>query len=305
MSKELVSSQILQSLSTAITEVAEKVAPSVVSVGDGRGVGSGVVWREDGYIVTCSHVIRERSTVSVGLGEGRTVEARVIGRDPYSDVAVLKADGVPLKPVELGDPESLQVGSFVLAVANPFGRRPSATSGIVTSPRSSIRGWWGAMLENVIVTDARLNPGYSGGPLIDAAGQMIGLNTAYISSRGIAVPVTKVKGIVEKLIRDGRIRRAYLGVVSQTVDLPPDIATEPRINQDEGLILISVEPESPAKQAGLALGDTLLRFGDKPVKTLSDLHVVLTEDAIGKPVNLSILRGGKLVELTITPGERT
>lgn len=304
MSKENAPLQILESLSDAIAGVAEKVAPSVVRVGSGRrGVGSGVVWSKDGYIVTSSHVVGRLGAVEVGLTDGRTYEAKVVGQDPYSDVALLKIEADALKPIEPGDSENLKAGQFVLALANSFGRQPSVTSGIITSARRTIRGWWGTMMEDVVVTDAPLNPGYSGGPLVNASGKMVGLSAAYVYSRGIAVPVNTIKTIAERLMRDGRIKKAYLGIVSDAIDLPQEIAKQPQISQDQGLIVFSVAPGSPAKKAGLAIGDIIVKFDRRPVTSVYDLHRLLTGELIGKQTELSILRAEKLTELTITPSE--
>jgi S1-C subfamily serine protease len=156
-------------------------------------------------------------------------------------------------------------------------------------------------MDNVIVTDAQLNPGYSGGPLLDVSGKMIGLNTAYVWSRGIAVPVSTVKRIVESLQKEGKIKRAYFGIVSSTITLPPEIATQTRLSQDEGVIVFSVEAGSPAKRAGLALGDVILKFNGKSVASVYDLPGMLTEEVIGKENRLTILRGEKLMDLTIIP----
>jgi len=301
MSRAVVPSQILKSLSDATAEVVEKAAPSVVSVSFGMGRGSGVVWSSDGYIVTCSHVVGNRSAVKVGLGEGSKFEAKVVGRDHYSDVAVLKVERGTFKPIELGDSENLKVGQFVLALANPFSRRPSATSGMVTSVGSSLRSRGGMTMENIIVTDARLNPGYSGGPLVDVSGRMIGLNTAYVWSRGIAVPVSTVKSIADRLVSGGKIKRAYLGITLNTIPLPREVATQAQISQDGGVIVLSVETDSSAKRAGLALGDVILKFDEKSVRSVYDLSRLLIEDVIGKETTLRILRGEKLMELTITP----
>ncbi|MFQ5951583.1 MAG: S1C family serine protease [Candidatus Geothermarchaeales archaeon] len=304
MSQEIAPSHILQSLSDGITEVAEKVGPSVVGVGRGRRVGSGVLWSPDGYIVTCSHTVAG-AEVEVKLGEGRSFDAKVVGQDRYSDVALLKIEEDGLEAIELGQSENVRVGQLVISVANPFGQDPSVTSGVVTTARHSIRGWWGRMMEDVIVTDTRLTPGYSGGPLVDVSGRMLGLNAAYVSSRGIAVPVHTVKRIADQLADEGRIRRAYLGILSNTISLPPEIATQPQVNQDTAVIVFSVEADSPAKEAGLAIGDVLVKFDEKPVRSVNDLPKLLGEEVLGKPSKLWILRGEKPTELTITPGERT
>jgi len=300
MSQIVAPLQILKSLSEATAEVVEKAAPSVVSVNCGMRRGSGVVWSSDGHIVTCNHVIGRHDTARVGLSEGTPIDATVIGRDPYSDVALLKIDEEP-KPIEIGDSENLKIGQFVLALANPFNRTPSATSGMITSIGGSLRRWGGMATEDAIVTDAQLNPGYSGGPLIDVSGKMIGLNAALVWSRGIAIPVNAVKSIVDRLKHKGKIRRAYLGIVSNSIQLPPEIAGQTRIEQDGGAIVLSVEKGSPAKKAGLAFGDVIVRFNEKPVADIYDLTRLLTEEVIGKEIKLSVLRGEKLTTLSVVP----
>jgi S1-C subfamily serine protease len=221
----------LLSLSEEIEHVADNVSQSVVSVySRNRGNGSGVIWNTDGHIVTCSHIVGELDEVEVGLSNGKSYPAKVVGNDPYSDIALLKIEDasvndssiLSLKPIEIADSENLKAGQFVLALANPYGDYSSITQGIITSERRSIRGggagwrWTPAvapdLMDDIVITDARLNPGYSGGPLVDVQGKMIGLNIAYISSRGIAIRSNKVKTISEQLAKDGEIRiatRAY------------------------------------------------------------------------------------------------
>jgi len=303
MSKSIRSAQILESLSEAIEELAEKISPSIARVGSGRSGASGVVWSPDGHIVTCSHAIEGLDRVEATLRDGRSFEAQVIGHDPYSDVALIKIKASDLKPIEVGDSDAVKVGQFVLAFANPFGQQPSATSGIVTGTKRSIKGWWAPLMEEVIVTDARLNPGYSGGPLVDVSGRMIGLSIAYVSSRGIVIPANTVKRIADRLARDGKIKRAYLGIVSSVVALPREIAAQPQIHQHRGLIVLSVEPGSSAKKAGITIGDIIVRMIGEPVASLQDLQRLLTEDVIGKPTRLLILRAEKPTELTVTPNE--
>ena len=303
MSKPLEPLRILQSLSEATAEIVSKTSPSVVTVNNGMGSGSGTVWSPEGYIVTASHVVGKRSTVRVVLGNGKSQEAQVIGRDPYTDIAILKIETKTLKPIELGDSQNLKPGQFVLALANPFGRQVSATQGIVTAVHGAITTIGGITIEDTIVTDARLNPGYSGGPLIDVYGKMIGLNTAFVWNRGIAVPINAIKHIVETLKHDGKIKRAYLGIVSNTVRLPQEIATQ--VNQQSGVMIYQVEADSPAKKAGLAMGDVILRFNQKSIHSINDLHRYLTEEVIGKPTKLQTLRGENPTELTITPNAKT
>lgn len=305
MSSTIVAGEILKAVSDATADAVEKVAPSVVAVSSGMGRGSGVVWTSDGYILTARHVVGKSSEVRVSLAEGSNLEAKVVGVDPYSDVALLKIEGARLKPTELGDSENLRIGQFVLALANPFSRRPSATFGIITSVGGgSFREWAhtrGVPMENVILTDARLNPGYSGGPLVDASGKMIGLNTAHVWGRGVAVAVNKLKDIADKLSREGKIERAYLGVVLHEINLPEEIASQEQINQNAGVMALSVEANSPAKNAGLALGDIIIKLDGKPVTSIYELHKLLAEEVIGKETKLLILRGEKPTTLTITP----
>jgi S1-C subfamily serine protease len=301
MSKTIASLEILESLSNATAGVVEKAASSVVSVSCGAARGSGVVWGSDGYMVTCSHVIGRRRSVMVGFGDRNDLEARVVGSDLYADVALLKIEGRALKPAEIGDSENLKAGQFVLALANPFNRKPSATLGIVTSVAGSVRGFGGAAMENVIVTDTQLTPGYSGGPLVDAAGRMIGLNAAYAWSRGIAIPINSVRSVVDGLMHEGRIKRAYLGIEAGTIPIPNDVASLTRIDQDAGVLVLSVERNSAARKAGLALGDVIIKFNEKTVANLYDLTKLLTAEVIAKRAKLSILRGEKLMELTVTP----
>ncbi len=304
MSKGIASLEILQSLSDAMSGLADKVASSVVRVRSARGFGSGLVWSEDGYILTCSHVVGRASAVQVGFGDGQSVEAKVVGHDPYSDLALLKADRNGLKPIEHGDSEQIKVGQLVFAFANPFGRRPSTTSGIITTAKTTL-GWGRGIMENMIVTDAPLNPGYSGGPLVDASGRMIGINVAYMNSRGIAIPITVAEETVNSLIRDGRIRRAHLGISTDTIGFSKDVADQAKIDQEEGLMILEVEPDSPARKAGLLVGDILVKFNKTPTTNHHDLYRLLTKDVIGKSFEIEILRAERPVNLTITPAEGT
>jgi S1-C subfamily serine protease len=300
MSKSMNPLQVLKSLSDATTELVRKLTPSVVSVNSRMTRGTGIAFSSDGYIVTCNHVLGNAASVRIGSGE-RVLEGKAVGFDPYSDIALLKAEQGNFKPIELGDSGKLSAGQFVLALANPFNRQPTATTGIITSVGATLRGWRGTAMENVIATDARLNPGFSGGPLVDVFGKMIGLNTAYVWSRGIAIPVNKVKGIVDRLMSGGKIKRAYLGIISNAVSIPQEIASQTRINQDAGVMVFSVEPGSPARKAGLAMGDVIVKFNENSVTSFYDLPRLLTEDVIGKKIKLSILRGEKLVELIVIP----
>lgn len=297
-------SEFLQALSGAIEEVARKVSPSVVSVGaDGRS-GTGVVVDDEGHVLTASHVVMRLEQTEVGTSDGRKLTARVVGRNPYADLALLKVEGGRLEPIELGDSESVKVGQFVMALANPFSSAASVTSGVVTGVNRPIGGWWRFSIQNAIVTDARLNPGYSGGPLVDASGRMVGMNVAYVSNRGIAVPVSMITKSMERMAKGENVKRAYLGVVSSAIELPDELASRSDVAQDTALIVYSVEPDSAAKRAGLRLGDVLLKFGAKPLTDVEDLTGALSEEAAGRASKLLILRGEELKELTVTPASR-
>jgi S1-C subfamily serine protease len=301
----------LVSLSEEIENVADKVSQSVVSVHSRtRGNGSGVVWTSDGLIVTCSHIVRNLDELEVSLSNGKSFPAKVIGNDPYSDIALLKIqangknESISLNPIEIGDSENLRAGQFVLALANPYGQYPSITEGIITSERSSLGSQWGAITDNIVITDARLNPGYSGGPLVDVEGKMIGLNAAYVSSRGIAIRASKVRNISDQLAKDGAIKIAYLGIVTDEISLPSEVGAQLEPSQEEGLIILSVEKNTAAKNAGLLMGDIIVRLDDQPI---TNIHVLrrqlLKQDVIGKSVKLTIIRGEKKIELSITPRE--
>jgi S1-C subfamily serine protease len=295
--------QLLQSFSNAVTELADGVSPSVVNVNAGRRGGTGMVWSKDGLVVTASHVVGHSSVPTVTLQDGRELQAKVLGRDPYADVALLKIEASGLTPVEPGSAEGIKVGQFVLALANAFGRKVSATSGMITSLRRSMRGFWGIMIEDAVVSDAKLNPGYSGGPLVDAAGKLLGMNVAYFAGRGVAVSVESLKETVERISKDGGVKKGYLGVVVEPIELPEDAAKSEDVGQDEGLLVRSVEAGSPAKAAGVAVGDILLKLGDSRATDEYELHKALTQDVVGKQVSLLVLRTEKAVELRVTPAE--
>jgi serine protease Do len=295
--------EVLKSISDATTALVQKLAQSVVSVNSRVSHGTGIVLNKEGYIVTCNHVLGGCNTVRIGQGE-KTCEAKVVGTDPYNDIALLKTEQCHFKPIELGDSAKLSTGQFVLALANPFNRQqPTATTGIITNPDATLRQWRGTAMENAIATDARLNPGFSGSPLIDAQGKMIGMNVAYVWSRGIAIPTNKIKTITDRLMDGGKIKRAYLGIVSNTVAIPQELAEQADIDQDTGVMVFSAERGSPAKKAGLAMGDVIVKFNGKPVTNFYDLPRLLADDVIGKETKISVLRGEKLVALTITPTE--
>lgn len=294
--------EVLKSLSDATSALIKKTSQSVVSVKAQMSRGTGVVLTSDGYIVTCNHVLAGCDSVKIGQGE-RTLNAKIVGTDPYKDIALLKAERGEFKSINTGDSDKLSVGQYSLALANPFNRsQPTATSGIVTSINSTIRGWRGATaMENVIATDAQLNPGFSGGPLIDVEGNLIGINTAYVWQRGIAIPVNRVKAIVDQLMTGRTTQRGYIGIVANTVAIPEEITEGTSLEQETGVMIFSVESGSPARKAGLAMGDVLVKFNGKPVTDFYDLPRLLAEDVIGKPINVTLIRRETLLETTIIP----
>jgi len=295
--------QLLQSFSNAVTELAESVSPSVVNVNAGRRGGTGVVWSADGLVVTANHVVGHSTAPTVVISDGRELEAKLVGRDPYTDVALLKLDASGLTPVKVGSADGIKVGQFVLALANASGRKASATSGIVTSNRRSMRGFWGVMIEDAVVSDAKLNPGYSGGPLVDASGNLLGMNVAYFAGRGVAVSVDSLKETVSKISKDGRVKKGFLGVVVEPVELPEELARSAEVGQEDGLLVRSVDAGSPARTAGVALGDIILKLGDTQATDEYELHKALTGDVVGKTLALRILRAEKVADLKVTPRE--
>jgi serine protease Do len=294
--------EVLKSISDATTALVQKLSKSIVSVNSRMSRGTGVVLNEDGYIITCNHAISGCSTVKIGQGQ-KTYNARIVGTDPYNDIALLKTEkNLDFTPIELGDSSTLETGQFVLALANPFNRQqPTATTGIITNPDGTLRGLRGTAMENIVATDAKLNPGFSGGPLVDAEGKLIGINTAYVWSRGIAIPVNKVKIIADRLMSGRTIRKAYLGIVANSVVIPREIADQIGLDQDSGVMIFSVEAGSPARKAGLTMGDVIVKFNGKPVTDFYDLPRLLAEDVVGKETQLTIIRRENLLELAITP----
>ncbi len=294
--------EVLKSLSEATSLLIKKTSESVVSVKAQMSHGTGVVLTKDGYIVTCNHVLSGCNAIKIGQGE-KTFNAKIVGTDPYNDLALIKAEKGEFTPIPMGDSEKLSVGQYVLALANPFNRnQPTATSGMVTSVNSTIRGWRGStQMENVIATDAQLTPGFSGGPLVDADGKIIGINTAYVWQRGIAIPINKVKAVADRLMTGKVAQKGYLGIIANTVAIPEEIAQQAGLEQESGVMIFSVESGSPARKAGLAMGDVLVKFNDKPVTDFYDLPRLLAEDVIDKETKLTIIRRESLLEVTIVP----
>jgi S1-C subfamily serine protease len=296
--------ETLDAYSQTVAGVAEKVSPSVVRIEVGRGGGSGFVFTPDGFIVTNSHVVRDAKRIEVLLTDGRRFPATLIGDDPHTDLAVLRIYAPELAPLMFGDSDKLRVGQIAIAIGNPYGFQCTVTAGIVSALGRSLRAQTGRLIENVIQTDAALNPGNSGGPLLNSRGEVIGVNTAMIlPAQGIcfATPSNTAQRIVALLMRDGKVRRGYLGVAGQTVPLHRRLARQ--LGVESGVLVVGVEPDSPARDAGLREGDLLLAYNDRPLNGVDDLHRVLTEGAIGARATLTVLRRGAHFTVPIVPEE--
>ena len=290
---------LLDAYSEAVTGVVAKAGSAVahieVKTRDGRGgTGSGFLFTANGYILTNSHVVHGAAVASVALTDGRRFDAELVGEDPHSDLAVVRvrADGLPT--LELGSSRELRPGQLAVAIGSPLGFQTTVTAGVVSAVGRTLRSQSGRLMDGIVQTDAALNPGNSGGPLLDSRGRVIGVNTAVIAgAQGLcfAIPVDTAKFVAGELIRDGRVRRAWLGVAGQEV----------RDSRRGALRVVGVEPDSPAERAGVLRGDLLLALNGRDVSGVDDLHRALTGDAVGKPALLTLQRGRERVELSVTP----
>src|SRR5215831_3677631 len=296
---------VLQQVSDDLAATVEAVSPGLVRVEARRRLpASGLVWSPDGVIVTAHHVIEQDEAVRVGLHGGQMVTATLVGRDATTDLAVLRVATMNLTPPAWADPElaSLRVGHLVLAVGRP-GQRAQATLGIVSALGERWRTPTGGLLDRYVQTDVVMFPGFSGGPLVNAAGQVLGLNTsALLQGLSLTVPVATLRRVVDLLLTHGKIRRGYLGVRTQPVRLPAML--QGRVGQETGLLVLTVEPHSPAEQGHLLLGDTLLALDETPVRHPDDLLACLSPDYIGANVRVRLVRGGQVQEQTVIVGER-
>jgi S1-C subfamily serine protease len=295
--------EYLSDLSDALARVVQTAGRSVARVEARRRLpASGIVWSDDGLIVTAHHTIEQDDNIGVGLHEGRSAVATLVGRDPTTDLAVLRANVQGLVPATVAAQDDLCVGHLALALGRP-GRTVQATLGIVSALGDAWRTPAGGQLDCYLQTDVVMYPGFSGGPLIDGAGQVRGLNTSGLL-RGIslAVPVATMRRVIDTLLTHGRVRRGYLGVGAQPVRLP--IAVAQQVSQETGLLLVSVNPGGPADKAGLLLGDTIILLDGQPVRSMDDLVVLLSGDRVGATVPVRIVRGGQVMELTGVIGER-
>jgi S1-C subfamily serine protease len=308
------SADLLDAYSSAVVSAVERAAPSVVHVGvrfagrrrRGEGGGSGFVLTPDGFLVTNSHVVHGASELSVTLADGGSWPARLVGDDPESDLALLRVEAPDLVPIARGDSRALRVGQLVIALGSPYGFRATVTAGIVSALGRSLRTGAGRLVDNVIQTDAALNPGNSGGPLVDHKGAAIGVNTAAIlPGQGVcfAIPLRTAERVAAALIRDGRVRRARLGIGAETVPVPRALARHHRLASGTGVKVLSVEKGGPAEAAGVVRGDVIVALGGAPVAEVDDLQRLLGEAAIGQPAALVLLRLTERRELIVAPVE--
>ncbi|MBI2823195.1 MAG: trypsin-like peptidase domain-containing protein [Planctomycetia bacterium] len=315
---------LLDAYSQAVIRAAETVSPAVVKIEvahprrapqpppnpQGRrvsGTGSGSIITPDGFILTNSHVVHDAESVHVVLSDGHRLAADVVGDDPDSDLAVVRAHASELPIVALGDSHTIRVGQLAIAIGNPLGFNVSVTAGVVSALGRSLRARSGRLMDDIIQTDAALNPGNSGGPLVNSRGEVIGVNTAMIlPAQGIcfAIAVNTARLVTTQLIAYGRVKRSFIGVAGQNVDLPGWLARRHDILADTSVLVMGVEPHGPAEAAGLREGDLLVEFEGRAITSIDDLHAVLTYERIGVAGRIVVLRDGERHELSIVPAEK-
>ena len=297
---------LLDAYSRAVIGVVEQVGPAVVSV---SGLGTGLILSPDGYTLTNSHVAAAVKAYELRLRDGSTLPAELVGQDPHSDLAVLRAAGSGLPHAQLGDSTRLQAGQLVVAIGSPFGFQSTVTTGVVSALGRSMRSQSGRLIENVIQTDAALNPGNSGGPLVDTRGQVVGINTAIIAmAQGIcfAIPSATARRVTSLLIREGRVTRSYLGISGEPHSVHRRVSRYYHLDQETGVRIAQVQPGGPAQRAGLKEGDVLVALADHPVRGVDDLQRFLTDWPVGIPAEAQVLRGSgapELLKRTIIPVE--
>ena len=305
--------EALDAYSRVVTQVAESVSPSVVRInveteqrgrnGSG-GSGSGFIFTPDGFILTNSHVVHGAKKIQVWTLDSGNFTGQLIGEDPDTDLALLRVDAPAMHAVKLGDSRKIRVGQLVVAIGNPYGFQYTVTAGVVSALGRSLRSQSGRLIDDVIQTDAALNPGNSGGPLVNALGEVIGVNTATIlPAQGLcfAISINTAQFIAGKLIRDGVIRRAYIGVQAQTAAINRTIARHYNLEINTGALVLGVEPSSPAERAGLHEGDVIVALAGEAIEGVDVLHRLLTEERVNAATQLIVLRGGQRLALRILP----
>jgi S1-C subfamily serine protease len=307
---------LLDSYSQVVTRAVDSVAGSVIKIdvtvpGRGRqaprsGSGSGFIFTPDGFALTNSHVVHGGGKIDVSLGDGRRVSGALVGDDPHTDLAVIRLDAPNLTPARLGDSQAIRPGQIAIAIGNPYGFQTTVTAGVVSALGRSLHSRSGRLIEDVIQTDAALNPGNSGGPLVNSRGEVIGVNTAIIqAAQGIcfAIAINTAKLIAARLIRDGRVRRSFVGISGQTVPLLTRVVRYFGLTTETAVFVVAVEPNSPAQRAGLKEGDLIVSFGELAVRGIDDLLRLLTEDRVGTSVPVTVIRGAERLQLAVRPTE--
>ena len=312
-------SVLLDAYSNAVISASEKISPSVVKIDvaqagrsrsgephERQGGGSGFVFTPDGLILTNSHVVHGATRIQVSFSDGHRFPAHTIGDDPATDLAVIRIDAPQIVAAPLGDSQKLRVGQLAIAIGNPYGFQYTVTAGVVSALGRSLRSYSGRLIDDVIQTDASLNPGNSGGPLVSSDGRVVGVNTATImGAQGLcfAIGINTAKFVAGRLLRDGRIRRAYIGVEAQTAPLHRRLVRFYDLPQESGVIVSAVTPGSPAQRAGLREGDVIVALDGKAVAGVDDLHRLLTDAHVGVSSSLTVLRWTEKLELQVVPQE--
>lgn len=308
--------ELLDAYSRAVVSVVESVGPAVVSItvggrqlhheADQAGAGSGVVIAPDGYILTNDHVVRNAKNLMVGLTDGTSLSATLIGKDPATDLAVIRANAAYLPSSTLGSSDRLRVGQLVIAMGNPFGFQSTVSTGVVSALGRTLRSTQGRLIENIIQHTAPLNPGNSGGPLVDSSGKVTGINTAIIAMAqgiGFSIPANTAKWVVSQILTHGRVRRGFLGIAARQRPMDRRIVRFHDLNNNHAVEVISVESRGPAGLAGLRVGDLIVSINGSDVQSVDDLHRFLSDWPIGRPVEISIVRGQGRQVLVVVPEE--
>jgi S1-C subfamily serine protease len=298
--------ELLDAYSHAVTSVVDAVGPAVASVSLPRGGGSGVLFTPDGYLLTNAHVVGRARSVKIGLPDGSTHDGDVVGADPATDLAVVHIDGAHLPAAELGNSSKLRVGQLVVAIGNPLGFSFTVSAGVVSALGRTLRAQDGRLMDAIIQSDVALNPGNSGGPLVDSHERVVGINTAVIlGAQGLSfsVPIDTARWVLGELMRHGRVRRGVLGLSAQTRPIDRRIARAHGLTQKTGIELMEVVPGKPADQAGLKSGDILLSLDGTMVESVDGVHRLLGATSIGRAMVCKVLRGAALMDVTVTPTE--